>query len=156
MLLHQGRQGVLPIDEEAFGADAGAVNLGALPPMAGPQQMAEKPHMMRPERALALVGGRQECLRLLRGDERQGTIHAWPGWWARGRGQRHRGLERGHQREPFLLLGARSTIALRMPSAGGTRVRPAPGLRGSGANRWGSSPGRASRGPAPRGRRFQV
>jgi hypothetical protein len=41
------------------------VNLGALPPVAGAQQMAEKAHMMPPERALALVGGRQQRLRLL-------------------------------------------------------------------------------------------
>ena len=42
------------------------MNLGALPPVAGPHQMAEKPHVMRPERTLALIGGRQERLRFLR------------------------------------------------------------------------------------------
>ena len=35
---------MLAIDEEAFAADAGAVNLRALAPVAGPQQMAEKAH----------------------------------------------------------------------------------------------------------------
>ena len=45
-----------PLMRKRSPADAGAVNLGALPPVAGPHQMAEKAHMMLAERALALVG----------------------------------------------------------------------------------------------------
>ena len=74
--------------------------------------------------ALALVGRGQERLGFLRRDQRQGTIHARPGGWARGRGQGHRGVERGHQGEPFLLLGDGGTVSLRMPRAGGGRTRP--------------------------------
>jgi hypothetical protein len=79
---------------------------------------------MRPERALALVGGGQERLRLRRRDQRQGTIHARPRRRTRGRGQRHRRVKRGHQRKPFLLLRDVSAIALRMPRAGGGRTSP--------------------------------
>jgi hypothetical protein len=48
---------MLAINEEALTAEAGAVNLGTLPPVAGAQQVAEKAHMLRPERALPLVSG---------------------------------------------------------------------------------------------------
>src|SRR5712691_8653775 len=41
-----------------------------------------------------------------------------------GRGQRHRRVERGHQREPFLCRGAAIAIALCTPEAGGGRTSP--------------------------------
>src|SRR5215813_6416114 len=100
--------------------------------------MAEKPDMMRPERALALVGGRQERLGFLRRDQRQGAVHAWPGRGARGHGQSHRSLERGHHGTPFLLRGAETAIARGTREAGGCRTRPpGPGpARVWGEPRW--------------------
>src|SRR6266852_8962674 len=88
--------------------------------------MAEKAHMMQPQGALALVGGGEERLGFYRRDQCQGTVHARPGRWARGGGQRHRGLERGHRRKPFLLQSTGTASARH--AGGGQRSSRPPGF----------------------------
>src|SRR5262245_51936115 len=85
--------------------------------------MAEKAHMVRPEGALALVGRCQERLGFVWRDQCQDTVHARPGRGAGGRGQGHRGLERGHQRKPFLRQSTGTANARSTWEAGGGRTR---------------------------------